>query len=65
MFLQVVQPGIGNITVEGAAKIGNFFVNAPITQIAVKENSLAEAPAKKVRHAGEEVIHVDNSKTSG
>jgi hypothetical protein len=30
MFLQVVQPSIGNFTLEGATKIGNPCVNAPI-----------------------------------
>jgi len=31
MFLQVVQPGIGNIASPGATKIGNPFNNAPIS----------------------------------
>jgi Restriction endonuclease len=31
MFLQVIQPSIGNISIEGAFKIGDPFVNTPIT----------------------------------
>ncbi|MGA7385981.1 MAG: restriction endonuclease [Methylocella sp.] len=61
MFLQVIQPGVGNISSHGATKIGDPFNNAPIAfnfEFGVDGPESSTPTLKRDGSLGHEVHHV-------